>query len=292
MSTLIVILASVAVAGGVGAVIGILIGGGRQRVETSPQTNESAPQQAPDHPKTGLGRIGRASDLAPKGYLTMLERQIVLAGRPNGWTVDKIILAKPVLAAPIAVLAYVWVSAEPVPFRIVLAILGVTLAFFVPELMILSRALERQEKMQLALPDTLDQMTIAVEAGLGFESAMAKAGSNGTGPLAEELIRTLQDMSIGQSRKDAYEALSTRTSSVDLRRFTRSVIQADVYGIAIADVLRVQAGEMRLKRRQRAEEKAMKVPVKVIFPLVFCILPVLFIVLLTPAAINVFRTFS
>jgi tight adherence protein C len=98
-------------------------------------------------------------------------------------------------------------------------------------------------------------------------------------------------MSIGRTRKDAYEALGDRTSSVDLRRFTRSVIQADLYGIAIADVLRVQAGEMRLKRRQRAEEKAMKVPIKVLFPLVFCILPVLFIVLMTPAVIGIAKVF-
>jgi tight adherence protein C len=99
-------------------------------------------------------------------------------------------------------------------------------------------------------------------------------------------------MSIGRSRKDAYEALASRTSSIDLRRFTRAVTQADTYGIAIADVLRVQASEMRIKRRQRAEEKAMQVPVKVIFPLVFCILPVLFIVLLTPAAISIYNSFT
>jgi tight adherence protein C len=110
--------------------------------------------------------------------------------------------------------------------------------------------------------------------------------------LAEELIRTLQDISIGRTRKDAYQALAERTNSADLRRFTRSIIQADTYGIAIADVLRVQAGEMRLRRRQRAEEQGMKVPVKVIFPLVFCILPVLFIVLMTPAVINISKAFS
>jgi len=121
---------------------------------------------------------------------------------------------------------------------------------------------------------------------------MAKAVTNGKGPLAEEFIRTLQDMSIGQARKAAYEAFSERTSSPDLRRFTRSIIQADAYGLAIADVLRVQAGEMRLRRRQRAEEKAMKVPVKVLFPLVFCILPVLFIVLLTPAVLGIVKAFS
>ena len=126
-------------------------------------------------------------------------------------------------------------------------------------------------------------MTIAVEAGLGFESAMARAGSNGKGPLAEELVRTLQDIAVGQPRREAYLALAERTGVADLRRFIRAVVQADAYGISIADVLRTQAQEMRLKRRQRAEEKAMQIPVKVIFPLMLCILPTLFIVLLGPA---------
>ena len=142
-------------------------------------------------------------------------------------------------------------------------------------------------RIALELPDTLDQMTIAVEAGLGFESAMAQAGQNGNGPLAEELVRTLQDIQVGQTRREAYEALAERTGVPDLRRFIRAVIQADDYGISIADVLRTQAREMRLKRRQRAEEKAMQIPVKVIFPLMLCILPVLFIVLLGPAAMDI-----
>ena len=121
---------------------------------------------------------------------------------------------------------------------------------------------------------------------------MAQAATNGKGPLAEEFIRTLQDMSIGRARKDAYQALGDRTSSPDLRRFTRSVVQADTYGIAIASVLRVQAAEMRVRRRQRAEEQAMKIPVKVLFPLIFTILPVLFIVLLTPAALGILAAFT
>jgi tight adherence protein C len=135
-------------------------------------------------------------------------------------------------------------------------------------------------------------MTIAVEAGLGFDSAMARAGKNGNGPLAEELVRTLQDIQVGQSRRAAYESLAERTAVPDLRKFVRAIVQADKYGIAIADVLRTQAFEMRMKRRQRAEEKAMQIPVKVIFPLMLCILPVLFIVLLGPAAIGIVATFK
>ena len=174
----------------------------------------------------------------------------------------------------------------------VLAAAVTVIAFFVPELLLYSRGQKRSETIALELADTLDQMTIAVEAGLGFESAMAQAGRNGNGPLAEELVRTLQDIEMGRSRRQAYESLASRTDVDDLGRFTRAVIQADAHGISIADVLRTQAAEMRIKRRQRAEEKAMQIPVKVVFPLLLCILPVLFIVLLAPAAMDVARAFS
>jgi tight adherence protein C len=279
------VLAAVAVASGFGALIGILIGGRSTQRVAAGDAGADVIADAPRKPRAGL------IDVIPKGYIGVLERQLVLAGRPAGWSVDKILIAKPLLVVVGGALAAWWISGDPGTLRIGLGIFLIALCFFVPDLLIYSRAQERQAKLQLELPDTLDQMTISVEAGLGFEAAMAKAGSNGKGPLAEELIRTLQDMSIGRTRKDAYEALGDRTSSVDLRRFTRSVIQADLYGIAIADVLRVQAGEMRLKRRQRAEEKAMKVPIKVLFPLVFCILPVLFIVLMTPAVIGIAKVF-
>ena len=298
MPSLIAILASVAVAGGFGALIGILVGGRTPRREIVGRgASGTVPGAMPGALSGALSGAARksaprtASDFAPKGYLGMLERQLVLAGRPAGWSVDKLLTAKPLLATAAVLFAIWFISGDPGTLRILLGAFVSILAFFTPDLLIYSRALERQEKIQLALADTLDQMTISVEAGLGFEGAMAKAGSNGKGPLAEELIRTLQDMSMGRSRKDAYQALAERTSSPDLRRFTRSVIQADVYGISIAQVLRVQAGEMRLKRRQRAEEKAMKVPVKVLFPLIFCILPVLFIVLMTPAALSIAKIF-
>ena len=122
---------------------------------------------------------------------------------------------------------------------------------------------------------------------------MAQAGANGTGPLAEELVRTLQDIAVGHPRREAYLSLADRAGVQDLRRFIRAVVQADQYGVSIADVLRrTQAREMRLKRRQRAEEKAMQIPVKVIFPLILCILPTLFIVLLGPAVMDMIAAFN
>jgi tight adherence protein C len=138
----------------------------------------------------------------------------------------------------------------------------------------------------------VDQLLISVEAGLGFESAMARAGGYGGGALAQELMRTLQDIQVGRPRQEAYEALAQRSSVEDLRSFVRAIVQADKYGIGIAKVLRTQAKQARTKRRQRAEEKAMKLPVKVLFPLLLCIFPVLFIVLLGPAMINIFEAFT
>ncbi|OMQ15252.1 secretion system protein [Modestobacter sp. VKM Ac-2676] len=214
------------------------------------------------------------------------------AGRPAAWPLPRLIAAKLVLAAVAAGLGTVVVSGRPglLPGLLAVAVTGVS--YFVPELLLYSRGQERQQAISLELADTLDQMTIAVEAGLGFESAMARAGKNGTGPLAEELVRTLQDIAVGQPRRDAYLALAERTAVPDLRRFIRAVVQADQYGVSIADVLRTQAQEMRLKRRQRAEEKAMQIPVKVIFPLILCILPTLFIVLLGPAVMDIVAAFS
>ncbi len=139
----------------------------------------------------------------------------------------------------------------------------------------------------LALPDTLDQMTICVQAGLGFEAAMARAGQTGSGPLADEIIRTLQEMQIGANRADALRALAARTEVPELRQFVVSLLQAESYGLPISKVLTAQAAQLRVRRRQRAEERAQKMPVKMVFPLVLCILPTMFVVALGPAVIRI-----
>ncbi|MFL6064280.1 MAG: type II secretion system F family protein [Friedmanniella sp.] len=230
--------------------------------------------------------------LVPPGRQRVLERLWTRAGRPQSWPVPRLVLAKLVLPLIAAVLTLFYLTVKPGTLTLAVGVVVVIVCHFLPELLLHSRAQERSQKMTLELADTLDQMTIAVEAGLGFDGAMAKAGQNGKGPLAEELVRTLQDIQLGHSRREAYESLANRTDVVDLRRFVRAVVQADRYGVAVADVLRTQAAEMRLKRRQRAEEKAMQIPVKVIFPLMLCILPVLFIVLLGPAAMDIVGAFS
>jgi tight adherence protein C len=237
-----------------------------------------------------LERIARR--LTPTGYEAKLDRLLALAGRPSSMPLPRLLVAKPALALVVAVLMMLMLSRNGSAQMILLAVFATGLAYFVPDLLIYSRGQERQKKIQLELPNTLDQMLIAVEAGLGFESAMARAGQNGKGPLAEELIRTLQDMQVGRSRRDSYLALAERSNVQDLRTFVRAVVQADAYGIAIAKVLKAQAKEMRVKRRQRAEQKAMKLPVLVLFPLLLFIFPVIFIVILGPAVINIIEAFS
>ena len=236
-----------------------------------------------------LGALVRR--LTPRSTERRLERLLTRAGRPAAWPMDRLLAAKLVLPLVVAVLGALYLQVTPRPLMVMVVLAALVVTHFLPELLLHSRGQERSAAITLALADTLDQMTIAVEAGLGFDSAMARAGRNGKGPLAEELVRTLQDIQVGHSRRLAYEGLAERANVTDLRRFVRAVLQADAYGIAVADVLRTQAAEMRMKRRQRAEEKAMQIPVKVIFPLMLCILPCLFIVLLGPAVLDIIAAF-
>lgn len=227
-----------------------------------------------------------ARTMTPGIIARVLDRQHVLAGRPASWPMDRLLTLKLLWVPAAVVLTALVLAADPPPLLAVVWLVVTVVVYFLPELLLNSTGVKRNEQIELALADTLDQMTIAVEAGLGFDSAMSRAAHNGRGALAEELARTLQDVQMGRSRRQAFEALTERTTVADLRRFVRAVVQADAYGISVADVLRTQADEMRLKRRQRAEEKAQKIPVKVLAPLMLCILPVLFIVVMGPAVMS------
>jgi tight adherence protein C len=151
---------------------------------------------------------------------------------------------------------------------------------------------ERTKTIQHELPDSLDLLTISVEAGLGFNAAVSQVARNTTGPLADELSRVLQEMQIGLSRSQALRALAERSALPELKEFVTAMVQADSFGIPIGKVLRVQSVEMRVKRRQRAEEMAQKVPVKILMPLIFFILPTLFIVVLGPGVLSIMAAFE
>ncbi len=240
----------------------------------------------------GLQRDESRADLwerfTPSAVLVRLERNLVLAGRPPGWTRERVVLAKPAAALVALMFGALLVSATDHPLVGLFALVLVLLAYFVPDLLIYNTAIKRQQEMQKALPDMLDQIVISLEAGVGFEAALARAGDRGSGPLAEEVVRMMQDMSVGMSRKEAYLALAERTSVEELRGFCKAVVQAEEFGVSIATVVRSQAAEMRHGRRLRAEAKAQQVPVKILIPLMLCILPVLFAIVLGPAVVTAY----
>ncbi|TKV29505.1 type II secretion system F family protein [Arthrobacter sp. NamB2] len=237
-----------------------------------------------------LLRLGRR--LTTQAYVLKLDHLLALAGRPAAMPLEKVLTAKPLLGLAGGLAGLLLVQSRPDKLFVLLALFITLLGYFVPDLLLYSKGQERQKAMALELANTLDQMLISVEAGLGFESAMQRAGETGKGPLAEELVRTLQDMQVGRSRREAYLAMADRSNVPELRSFVKAIVQADAYGIALSGVLRTQAKVMRVKRRQRAEEKAMKLPVAVLFPLLLFIFPVLFIVILGPAVLNVIDTFA
>lgn len=233
-----------------------------------------------------------ARKITPVGYVAWLDKQLAAVGRPKEWPLERLLVVKPMLALGGAAFGLFFFLASPEPSRFAIFLAATAFGYFAPDLLVRTNAEKRRAKIRQELPNTLDQMLISVQAGLGFEAAMARTAQNGSGPLADEMTRTLQDMQVGRSRKEAYLAMSDRVDVPDLRSFIRAIVQADAYGIAIAKVLKVQAHEMRLKRRQRAEEHAMKIPVKILFPLIFFIFPTLFIILLGPAVMNIIAAFS
>ncbi len=220
------------------------------------------------------------------GARARLERNLSLAGLSAPWPIARVLRIKLIASGVALALGILFVVPAPGLIRVVIAVAVVLGVYLVPDVVVAAPARERQELIQQELADALDEITISIEAGLSLETAVARAGEYGKGPLAQELTRTVQDMRVGFTRKEAYTALADRTSVTDLRRFARAIMQADQYGVSVGNVVRGQAKELRGKRRQRAEERAMKVPVQVLFPLMFCILPVLFVVVLGPAVIN------
>ena len=164
------------------------------------------------------------------------------------------------------------------------------LGFFLPYLLVNSNASKRQVKIQKSLPDLLDLLYISVEAGLGFDMALKKAAEKMPGPLSDEINKAMEDIAKGRDRQDALRGIVRRTGVDDLNTFITAVIQSEQLGTNIASMLRIQSSVMRQKRRQRAEEKAMKIPIKMLFPLVFFMFPALFVVILGPAVINIIET--
>ncbi|MCW2506423.1 MAG: type secretion system protein [Actinomycetia bacterium] len=238
-----------------------------------------------------FARLGRA--LTPMGALARLENRLEQAGSPAAWPAERIVQARGALLIALGL----WGGLLGVRFGglggfVLAAVAGGAFGAYLPILLAYNTAVRRQQKIRSALPDILDVLTICVEAGLGFDAALAQVAMNGKGPLQAEIGRVLQEMQIGKSRAEALRSMAARTSVVELRTFVSSIVQATELGIPIASVLREQAKEMRILRRQRAEEAAHKVPIKILFPLVFFLFPALFIVVIGPGALRIVAVFS
>jgi tight adherence protein C len=237
----------------------------------------------------GLGRRLMRADTARK-----IQYRLNVAGNPPAWDVNRILGLKALGLALFGGLGFLYLLGVGWPFyRVVLATaLAALFGYVLPNILLYNAGQKREILMRNALPDAMDLLTISVEAGLGFDAAVSRVAKNGNGPLNMEFARLLQEMQLGMGRVDAMRAMAERTSLPDLKSFCLAMVQADSLGIPIARVLRIQSQEMRTKRRQRAEEKAQQVPVRIMIPLVLFILPCLFIVILGPAGIQIAETFS
>lgn len=222
-----------------------------------------------------------------------IRRKLDLAGNPRGWTVDRVVSAKVIAAVALALvaLALTTVMGSAVSLRVLAVLVGLGVGFFGPDLYLYQKSYDRSQQIKRSLADAVDLLTISVESGLGFDAAVQQVARNTEGPLAEEFSRMLREMQIGQGRGDALRNMAERTDDADLRSFVSAMVQADVLGIPVAQVLRVQSKEMRVKRRQYAETKAQQVPVKITVPLIFCILPCLFMAVMGPAVITILDGF-
>src|SRR3954470_9450482 len=265
-----------------------------EAIQTAPKALRSELDQPFRHrvvvPVMGrLSGIGRT--LSPDGQSERIKRRLDLAGNPPQWTADRVFAFK-MLGLLFGLIGGIGLSlafGAGALLGLGLTLLLMAAGFYTADIVLLQISQTRQQRIQSDLPDALDLLSISVEAGLGFDAALAQLARNTTGPLADEFFRVLQEMQIGTGRSDAMRGLGDRTTVPELRGFVTAMVQADAFGVPVANVLRVQAADMRVKRSQRAEEKAQKVPVKILFPLIFCILPALFIVVIGPAAITIFR---
>ncbi|HEX8002629.1 MAG TPA: type II secretion system F family protein [Mycobacteriales bacterium] len=231
--------------------------------------------------------------LTPSSIREELDHRLLLAGFEGRLDPTLVYLGKGVFAAVLC-LGFGTAPAvigAPAFWVVPGAVLGLAFGFTLPDLLLSMRATSRQNEIRRALPEALDLMAISVQAGVGLEQAVAIVTERLPGALGDELARFLHEVQLGFSRREALTSLRERTSCPELATFVLSLLQADALGIAIGEVLKTQASEIRAKRRQLARERAAKAPVRLLFPLIFGILPALFVVILGPAAIQISRSF-
>lgn len=225
----------------------------------------------------------------PNQTIESTQHKLDLAGNPNNWTPTEFWGIRVVAAVLMGGLSFALFSLtkQPVVRLVGLTALMAFTGFYMPVLWLNSKIRRRQDEIVKALPDALDLLTVCVEAGLGFDAAMAKVNEKWDNELSLAFGRVLQEIRLGRLRREALRDMANRMEVPDVTTFVAAIIQAEQLGVSIAKVLRIQSDQMRIRRRQRAEENAQKAPVKILFPMVLLIFPSLFIVLLGPAALTV-----
>jgi tight adherence protein C len=232
-----------------------------------------------------------ARRITPVDTRERIGHRLLLAGSPAGWDSERVLAFK-VIGAAIGFFGALFLASAislPPLLRIVAIGLLTLVGFILPDVTVSRKVEERQREILRTLSDTLDLLTISVEAGLSLNAAIAQVVQNVPGVLSSEFARMLQEIQLGVPRTEAFRHLAERTDVEELNAFALAMIQADVFGVSIASVLRTQAQQLRIKRRQRAEQKAQQTPVKIVFPLILCILPSLFVVIVGPGAIRITR---
>lgn len=231
---------------------------------------------------------GIGTRLTSRERVGRTEQRLAEAGYPYGLRTIDFMGLKVVSAITVSGLAFLLLGValrNPIVSSLVFAAIAVAAGFFLPDYWLITRIRARQKAILLAIPDTLDLLTISVKAGLGFDAALGKVIEKTEGPLTDEFRRALAEVRIGKPRRDALKEMVARTNVPALTNFIGAIVQAEQLGVAIANVLEVQSEQLRIERRQRAEEMAAKAPIKMLFPLVGCIFPSMFIVILGPALI-------
>lgn len=233
-----------------------------------------------------------ARRLTSDGWAEKIQRRLDLAGNPRPWDVERLLAVKGLGLVTLGALGAIFGRSGGSVRLLILAMVGAAAGFFLPDLLVYNAGVKRQKKLGEGLAEALDLLTVSVEAGLAFDAALAQVARNFDGPMAGECARVLQEMQIGKTRGGALKALAQRSDVPELTTFVTSLVQADAFGIPVSNVLREQSKDMRLKRFQRAEEKAQQVPVKILFPMLTCIFPALFIVVIGPAGLSIMKVFS
>jgi tight adherence protein C len=228
----------------------------------------------------------------PAQTLESTRHKLDLAGNPNNWTPSEFFGVRLVAAVALGGLIFLVLSIAGVDFlpRVGFTALFAVLGFMLPALWLGSKIRSRKNSVIRSLPDALDLLTICVEAGLGFDQAMQKVAEKWDDELSHAFARVLHEIRLGKSRREALRDFANRLDVSDVTSFVAAVIQAEQLGVSIAKVLRIQSDQMRVRRRQRAEEKAHQAPVKMLFPMVFLIFPAIWIVLLGPALLQALST--